>query len=130
MVRVSRVRTHRRRPPPPDALHGPPELLHGARDLGACSGTWQRDAACRNLGSSLFFPPDGEWASARRHREAAAKAVCADCPVQMPCALYALATRQPCGVWGGLTEDDRRQPVVDQRRRTWATRGRPARGQR
>ena len=35
----------------------------------------------------------------------------------MPCALYALATRQRYGVWGGLTEDDRRQPVADERRR-------------
>jgi WhiB family redox-sensing transcriptional regulator len=130
MVRVSRIRTHRRRTPPPDALHGPPKLLHGARDFGACSETWQRDAACRNLGSSLFFAPDGERASARRHREAAAKAVCAGCPVQLPCALYALATRQRYGMWGGLTEDDRRQPAADERRRTWTPRGRPARDQR
>jgi len=31
----------------------------------------------------------------------------------MPCALYALATHQSHGVWGGLAEDDRRQFVAD-----------------
>jgi WhiB family transcriptional regulator, redox-sensing transcriptional regulator len=77
----------------------------------------QSDAACRNLGGKLFFAPEGERTAARHRREAAAKAVCARCPVQMPCALYALATRQPYGVWGGLTEDDR-EPVGDEHRRT------------
>ena len=109
-VRVTRVRTRSRRTSPLDA--------------------WQRDAACWNLGSSLFFSPDGERAAARRHREAAAKAICGRCPVRMPCVLYALATRQRYGVWGGLTEDDRRQPVADERRRRWIPWGRPARGQR
>jgi WhiB family transcriptional regulator, redox-sensing transcriptional regulator len=67
----------------------------------------------------LFFGPDGERESAKRQREAAAKAVCARCPVRMPCALYALATHQSHGVWGGLTEDDRRQSVADENQRTF-----------
>jgi WhiB family transcriptional regulator, redox-sensing transcriptional regulator len=107
--RVTRLRTRRRRTPPRDAWHGPPEHLQPIRDLKAWSWTWEEDAACSNLGNSLFFAPDGERASARRHREAAAKAICAGCPVRMPCALYALATRQRYGVWGGLAEDDRRR---------------------
>jgi len=130
MVRVTRVRTPSRRTPPLDAWHDPPERLQPTRHLERCPWTWQRDAACWNLGSSLFFAPDGERAAARRHREAAAKAICGRCPVRMPCVLYALATRQRYGVWGGLTEDDRRHPVADERRRTWTPRGRPARGQR
>jgi WhiB family transcriptional regulator, redox-sensing transcriptional regulator len=127
---VTRIRIHRRGIPPRDAWHGPPEPVQRIRDVKAWSWTWQRDAACRNLGSWLFFAPDGERSSARRQREAAAKEVCRSCPVQAPCALYALATRQRYGVWGGLTEDDRRQPVADQRQHTWAPRGRPARDQR
>jgi hypothetical protein len=63
----------------------------------------------------------------RRHREAAAKEICGRRPVRM---LYALATRQRYGMWGGLTQDDRRRPVADERRRTWTPRGRPARSQR
>jgi WhiB family transcriptional regulator, redox-sensing transcriptional regulator len=126
MARVSRVTTRGRHTPPPDVWEDSPERLHQTLDRGTC----RRDAACRNLGSSLFFAPDGERAAARRHREAAAKAICGSCPVRTPCTLYALATRQQYGVWGGLTEDDRRQPVAGERRRTWTPRGRPARGQR
>jgi WhiB family transcriptional regulator, redox-sensing transcriptional regulator len=106
MSRVSRVTTRGRHTPPPDVWDDPPERLHQARDRGIW--TWRRDAACRSLGSSLFFAPDDERPPAKRHREAAAKAVCARCPVRMPCALYALATHQPHGVWGGLAEEDRR----------------------
>ena len=124
MTRAARGTTRWRRTPP-DARHVPPARLQRARDHGTWSWTWRRDAACRNLGSSLFFAPDGEPASARRRREAAAKAVCARCPVQMPCALYALTTHQSHGVWGGLAEDDRRQSVTDEHRRTCAPYGQP-----
>jgi WhiB family redox-sensing transcriptional regulator len=121
MTSGTRGTTCRRREPPPHAGQGPP-----ARPQRAWGGwTWRRDAACRKLGSSLFFAPDGERASARRRREAAAKAVCARCPVRMPCALYALATHQSHGVWGGLAEDDRRQPIADANRRICAPHGRP-----
>jgi len=40
---------------------------------------------------------------------AEAKAVCAYCPVRADCLGYALATGQDAGVWGGTTEDERRQ---------------------
>jgi WhiB family transcriptional regulator, redox-sensing transcriptional regulator len=123
MTRVTSGATRTQQTPPPGAWHGPPERPEPVRGGGASSWTWQRDAACRNLGSSLFFGPDGERAATRRRREAAAKAICARCPVQMPCALFALATRQPYGVWGGLTEDDR-HPVPYDRRRTWVPRRR------
>ncbi len=40
-------------------------------------------------------------------RDLAAKAVCARCPVIAECAAHALQVREPYGVWGGLTEDER-----------------------
>jgi WhiB family redox-sensing transcriptional regulator len=33
--------------------------------------------------------------------------VCGACPVKVQCAQHALAVREPYGVWGGLTEDER-----------------------
>ena len=36
-----------------------------------------------------------------------AKAICQSCPVITECATWALKTREPYGVWGGLSEDDR-----------------------
>ena len=69
---------------------------------------WQRLGACRGMDSTFFFHPDGERGPARAHRERRAKAVCQGCPVIEPCRRHALATREPYGVWGGLTEDERR----------------------
>lgn len=37
-----------------------------------------------------------------------AKALCAVCPDKDPCLKWALATKQPFGIWGGKTERDRR----------------------
>lgn len=69
--------------------------------------SWRSRASCQDMDSSRFFSPDGERGRARRRREAGAKAVCAGCPVQEECAAYAVANREPYGVWGGLTETER-----------------------
>ncbi len=41
-----------------------------------------------------------------------AKAVCAQCPVRMECLEWAIDTRQPHGVWGGLDEHERERLVA------------------
>ncbi|WP_328303570.1 WhiB family transcriptional regulator [Streptomyces sp. NBC_00435] len=69
---------------------------------------WQSLAACRGLGSTRFFHPAGERGEDRDERDAAAKLVCAGCPVREACLEHALRTREPFGVWGGLTEEERR----------------------
>ena len=38
-----------------------------------------------------------------------AKAICATCPVRGLCLEYALAVREPYGIWGGLNEYERRR---------------------
>lgn len=68
---------------------------------------WQLVGSCREVDPTLFFHPEGERGPARRGRDAAALAICAACPVITPCRAHALAVREPYGVWGGLTEDDR-----------------------
>ncbi|WP_443065740.1 WhiB family transcriptional regulator [Streptomyces sp. NBC_00503] len=70
---------------------------------------WQERAACRELGSRLFFHPAGERGPEREARDAAAKEVCALCPVQRDCLRHALRVGETFGVWGGLTEDERRR---------------------
>lgn len=70
---------------------------------------WQRQAACTGLGTDAFFHPDGERGQRRANRERAALAVCASCPVMAACAEHALRVREPYGVWGGLTENDREE---------------------
>ena len=68
---------------------------------------WQLLGACRSYDSDLFFHPEGERGPTRSNREAAAKAVCAGCPVLQMCREAALAAREPYGVWGGLSEHER-----------------------
>ena len=71
---------------------------------------WRAEGACRTEDPALFFAPDADHPEpddARDAREAAAKAVCARCPVIDACAAHALAVREPYGVWGGMTEDER-----------------------
>lgn len=68
---------------------------------------WQLEGACRGAETSLFFHPEGERGPARRNRDAAAVAICESCPVLAQCRAHALAVREPYGVWGGMTEDER-----------------------
>jgi WhiB family transcriptional regulator, redox-sensing transcriptional regulator len=73
--------------------------------------TWQLEAACRQVDTSLFYSPEGERGPRKERREAAAKRICATCRVQELCAAYAVAAREPYGTWGGLSEQDRRELV-------------------
>src|SRR4051794_26001868 len=55
----------------------------------------------------LCCPPPGEREPTRSQRDAAGRAMCLRCPVRRECADHALLMREPYGVWGGLTEDER-----------------------
>jgi WhiB family redox-sensing transcriptional regulator len=69
--------------------------------------TWQLSARCRGADTAMFFHPDGERGLSRRQREREAKQLCAQCSVVVQCRDYSLTFREPYGVWGGLTEDER-----------------------
>jgi len=62
---------------------------------------------CRG-GPSVFYPSAPESDEQRLLRVARAKSICATCPVRTPCLGYALRLREPLGIWGGLTESERR----------------------
>jgi WhiB family redox-sensing transcriptional regulator len=68
---------------------------------------WRDHAACRDADPELFFP-DGDIRSARAQVNTA-KPICRHCPVRATCLRWALATGQQAGIWGGLTEDERRR---------------------
>ncbi|GAB4080488.1 MULTISPECIES: WhiB family transcriptional regulator [Modestobacter] len=73
---------------------------------------WQLHGACRGESTSLFFHPDGERGPARARRQAAAKAVCGRCPVLESCLKHALSVREPYGVWGGMSEEERTRLIA------------------
>jgi len=68
---------------------------------------WRDVALCRDTDPDLFFPV-GTTGPAIEQIESA-KAVCQQCEAQTPCLEYALATNQDSGVWGGTSEEERRQ---------------------
>ena len=63
---------------------------------------WQERANCLGVDPDLFFPERG--ASTRE-----AKAVCRGCEVRVECLEYALAHGEKFGIWGGLSERERRR---------------------
>jgi WhiB family transcriptional regulator, redox-sensing transcriptional regulator len=73
------------------------------------AATWREQASCLNHPGVLFFGlDDNETAIERRGREEQAKRICARCTVRGECLDYALSVREPYGIWGGLTELERR----------------------
>jgi WhiB family transcriptional regulator, redox-sensing transcriptional regulator len=79
------------------------------RVRGSATERWQSRAACRGPQAVAFFPPNhAERKEERLAREAHAKAICAACDVQRDCLEYALQIREVHGIWGGLTEIERR----------------------
>ena len=68
---------------------------------------WQLNAACRGMAITTFYHPWAERDQARKDRIAAAKAICRDCPAINKCRDHALRVREPYGIWGGLSEEDR-----------------------
>ena len=67
---------------------------------------WAASGACRQSDPELFFPVTTSGPAAGQVNKA--KAVCARCPVRVPCLDFALDSGQAFGVWGGTTGEERR----------------------
>lgn len=67
---------------------------------------WRSRVACRTEEPELFFPVGTSGPALVQ--TARATAVCRRCPVMLRCRDWAMTTGQAAGVWGGLTEDQRR----------------------
>ena len=63
---------------------------------------WQDLASCRGANPNLFFPDRG--ASTRT-----AKGICRECTVQADCLEFAIVSSEKFGIWGGLSERERRK---------------------
>ena len=66
---------------------------------------WMTDGACKGE-TRLYFAPPGERPEARERREAAARALCLQCPVIVRCRMWARQQRE-YGFWGGESEEER-----------------------
>jgi DNA-binding CsgD family transcriptional regulator len=63
------------------------------------AGSWTEQGACRTADPESFYSSD---------ETIFAKAVCSRCPVVDKCLDWALESREPHGVWGGLDEQERK----------------------
>ena len=64
---------------------------------------WREQAKCKGLDGSIFFPERGDMVSVRK-----AKALCALCPVAQECVDYAVRWDIRWGIFGGLSDHERR----------------------
>lgn len=71
------------------------------------TGDWRAAAVCAQTDPELFFPEAIEFSRAYELQVAAAKRVCAGCPVRAECLAFALRAL-PFGVAGGLAPEERR----------------------
>lgn len=79
--------------------------------------SWRQQASCLGRDPELFFPIGTTGPSVPQL--AAAKGVCAECPVRQTCLDWALDAGVDHGVWGGLSENERRSL---KRRTAWRQR--------
>ena len=63
---------------------------------------WQADSLCAQTDPEAFFPEKG--GSTRD-----AKKICTSCEVRTECLEYALSNDERFGIWGGLSERERRK---------------------
>jgi WhiB family redox-sensing transcriptional regulator len=95
-----------------------PDTYDGIRDtdsqapfaglIAAGDESWRLDGLCAETDPEAFFPEKG--GSTRD-----AKRVCAGCPVRSECLEYALGNDERFGIWGGLSERERRRVRLQRR---------------
>jgi len=89
-----------------------PELTHttlttqGPDSRSTILMDWRNRAACLDEDPELFFPIGNTGPALLQIEEA--KAVCRRCEVVDTCLKWAIETGQDAGVWGALSEDERR----------------------
>lgn len=81
-------------------------ILASALALGSADYSWRNEAICKDTDPDLFFPV-GTTGQALLQIDRA-KQVCAECSVQVSCLQFAIETNQDSGIWGGTSEEERR----------------------
>ncbi|WP_424945202.1 WhiB family transcriptional regulator [Canibacter zhoujuaniae] len=81
---------------------GIPGVRRNSTDDDTNPLAWQADALCAQTDPEAFFPEKG--GSTRE-----AKRICEQCEVRAECLEYALANDERFGIWGGLSERERRK---------------------
>ena len=105
MAEVSWLSDYKQQAPAGNSAYGPSVSALGGADWNAGledDKSWQERALCAETDPEAFFPEKG--GSTRE-----AKKVCVGCDVRSECLEYALANDERFGIWGGLSERERRK---------------------
>lgn len=95
--------------PIPPPLRGTETPATSNNEVSVNDCHWTVSAMCKGI-RGIFYPPSHfERKDDRIEREARAKEICGTCAVRQACLEEALATKERHGVWGGLTEDERKR---------------------
>lgn len=89
-------------------------ILASSLALGAADYSWRDHALCRDTDPELFFPVGTTGVALVQIDKA--RQVCGQCTARTECLDYALDTNQDSGIWGGLSEEERR--VIRRQRRS------------
>lgn len=81
-------------------------ILASSLALAHAQYGWRQHAICRDTDPDLFFPV-GTTGQALIQIDRA-REVCNQCPVKRDCLEFALETNQDSGIWGGMSEEERR----------------------
>ena len=73
--------------------------------LNIVAPVFDGDPACAEVGGDDWYP---EPTGVGKGQAAFARTVCRGCEVRVQCLEWALATDEGWGIWGGLTEKERR----------------------
>jgi WhiB family redox-sensing transcriptional regulator len=84
-------------------------MLKPGRGMRVGNAEWQKDRACKDVPTELFFPERGE-----SHKPALA--ICNECPVTAECLKYALDHGETVGIYGATTGKQRRSMLKDRPR--------------
>lgn len=82
-------------------------ILASSLALGNADYSWRKVAICRDTDPELFFPVGSTGQALLQI--ARAKEVCGECTVKSECLEFAIETNQDTGIWGGTSEEERRQ---------------------
>ena len=96
------VRTHLSLVTEAPVAYEPAPVAFEAEPLPASPDQWQDRALCAQTDPEAFFPEKG--GSTRE-----AKKICLGCEVRHECLEYALANGEKFGIWGGMSERERRR---------------------
>lgn len=91
-----------------------PDLIDSLAEAAGQPGSWQERGLCAQTDPDAFFPERGGCARP-------AKQICGRCEVRADCLEHALAHDERFGVWGGLSERERRRLQRHRNNGSWAS---------